>query len=87
MVVAPGNQTILVVDDDALALDGLMEVLQNHGYQVRQAHDGREALDAAKNPPAPSLILLDLSMPVMDGWEFLRQQRLELHLPYSSGGG
>ena len=80
----PGKQSIVVVDDDIPALDALTELLQTNGYQVRQAQNGRQALDAAKCPPPPALILLDLSMPVMDGWEFLRQQHLELsiaHIP------
>jgi PleD family two-component response regulator len=66
----PHAQSILVVDDDVSALDGLTELLETHGYQVRQAQNGQEALEAAKRSPALALILLDLSMPLMDGWGF-----------------
>jgi CheY-like chemotaxis protein len=63
----PDAQSLLVVDDDVFTLDGLTELLETHGYQVRQAQNGQEALEAAKRSPAPAFILLDLSMPVMDG--------------------
>jgi CheY-like chemotaxis protein len=80
----PGKQSILVVDDDIRALDALAELLKTSGYRVRQAQNGQEALEAAKSSSPPALILLDLSMPVMDGWEFMRRQRLEpsiAHIP------
>jgi CheY-like chemotaxis protein len=79
MTLALQNQSnaILVVEDDVRALDALTELLETSGYKVVQAQNGQEALEAAKCFPPPSLILLDLSMPVMDGWEFMRQQRLQ----------
>jgi putative two-component system response regulator len=67
-----------------LTVNGLMEAVESHGYQVRQAQDGQEALEAAKRSPLLALILVDLSMPMMDGWEFMRRQRLEpsiAHIP------
>ncbi|SRR5712691_655400 len=78
MTVALLNPTnsILVVEDDVRALDALTELLEASGYKVQKAQNGQEALVAAKGRP-PRMILLDLSMPVMDGWEFMRQQRLE----------
>src|SRR5438309_2274486 len=84
MNVMPGKQSILVVDDDIHALDALTELLETSGYRVRRAQNGQEALEAAKSRRPPTLILLDLSMPVMDGWEFMRRQRLEpsiAHIP------
>ena len=75
---APSSQSgsILVVEDDIGALDALTDLLEASGYSVQRAQNGREALVQAKGQP-PAMILLDLSMPVMDGWEFMRRQRLE----------
>ena len=68
--------SILVVEDDIGALDALTDLLEASGYSVQRAHNGQEALVQAKGQ-RPAMILLDLSMPVMDGWEFMRRQRLE----------
>jgi CheY-like chemotaxis protein len=78
MTVALHNQagSILVVEDDVRALEALTDLLESSGYAVKRAQNGQEALTQAKEQP-PGMILLDLSMPVMDGWEFMRQQRLE----------
>jgi CheY-like chemotaxis protein len=73
----PGDgRSILVVDDDADVRQVLDLALGLEGFQVVTAADGREALEKleAADPPV-SLILLDLMMPVMDGWEFRRRQR------------
>ena len=66
---------ILVVDDDADARARLRAVLQRDGWTVAEAGDGREALDIVAHAP-PQLILLDLTMPVMDGFAFLHELRL-----------
>jgi CheY-like chemotaxis protein len=68
---------VVVVEDDIRALDALTELLEASGYLVVRAQNGQEALEATRCSPPPRLILLDLSMPVMDGWEFLRHQRRE----------
>ena len=65
---------ILVVDDDPDILDALSEILEGEGYRVRRARNGREALERLE-PVPPQLILLDLMMPVMDGWEFANRLR------------
>jgi serine/threonine protein kinase len=70
----PARQ-VLVVDDDPAARDSLRKLLEREGYTVATAADGREALARLRAFPLPDLILLDLLMPVMDGWEFLREQR------------
>jgi two-component system, chemotaxis family, chemotaxis protein CheY len=65
---------ILVVEDDA-AIRGLVtEVLRDDGYEVREAANGVEAL-AALEGHEPDLIVLDLMMPVMDGWAFVEECR------------
>jgi CheY-like chemotaxis protein len=51
-----------------------MLLLEGEGYTVRSAPNGREALDLLASPPHPHLILLDLWMPVMSGWDFRRHQ-------------
>ncbi len=65
---------ILVVEDDGLVREAMSAVLQGEGYRVDAAENGREALDYLRADGRPDLILLDLMMPVMDGWEFRRQQ-------------
>ncbi len=71
---------ILLVDDDAALRSALAEVLEERGYEVACAGDGREALEALGRRPAPSVILLDLAMPVMDGWAFRAAQRRDPRL-------
>ncbi len=65
---------ILVVEDDE-AIRGLVtEVLRDDGYDVREAANGAEALEYVSGH-RPDLIVLDLMMPVMDGWKFRMEQR------------
>lgn len=54
-------------------LEAIIDFLSTIGYPVNSAHNGEEAIDRARQTH-PSLILLDMSMPVMDGWEFLRRR-------------
>src|SRR5262245_60004073 len=60
---------ILVVDDDPDILEALSEILEAEGYRMDRARHGQEALSRI-DQRRPDLILLDLMMPVMDGWEF-----------------
>jgi len=71
---APLSQRILVVDDDPDILEALVEILSAEGFDVDSARNGKEALDRLGARRA-DLILLDLMMPVMDGWEFAQQMR------------
>ncbi len=67
---------VLVVDDDDAIRDSLSMLLEDEGYPVATASNGREALDYLHRGSRPCLILLDLKMPVMNGKEFrLAQQR------------
>jgi len=70
------KKTVLLVEDDCDLRDALQLVLKRKGYRVTCAGNGQEALDTMRSPeaPSPSLILLDLMMPVMDGWEFRAEQ-------------
>jgi CheY-like chemotaxis protein len=61
---------VLLVDDDTAIRSALSEVLQEEGFEVVSAPNGLVALDQLRAGPAPSAIVLDLMMPVMDGWDF-----------------
>ncbi|WP_257458549.1 response regulator [Archangium lipolyticum] len=65
---------MLVVDDDPDILEALSEILEAEGFEIRRARNGKEALERLE-PDPPQLILLDLMMPVMDGWEFAQRMR------------
>lgn len=73
--VGPSNASILVVEDDQPTRELLCHSLQGMGYAPSAAVNGRSGLDWLASHPVPSLILLDLMMPEMDGFEFLRELR------------
>ena len=66
------GRPILVVDDDPNILDVVAELLDMEGYPVTTASNGAEALVKIDEAP-PSLVLLDMRMPVLDGWGFARE--------------
>jgi CheY-like chemotaxis protein len=68
------RKTVLVVDDDAAVRDGIVAFLEDEGYGALGVENGRRALEALETMEAPRLILLDLMMPVMDGWQFLAER-------------
>lgn len=63
---------ILLVEDEPDLLSVWADILENKGYTVATAADGREALDYLERQPRPALIFLDLSMPVINGVRFLQ---------------
>jgi CheY-like chemotaxis protein len=65
------GHTILVVDDDPSIRDSVRDLLTSEGFEVRTAEDGQDALEQLASMPAPCMILLDLRMPRLDGWQFL----------------
>ena len=67
---------VLLVDDDADERDAIASFLELEGAEVAVAGDGEEALSALQADPSRCLILLDLQMPGMNGWEFRRRQLL-----------
>lgn len=71
------TKTVMVVEDDPTAREGLKALLEGEGYTVACAADGREALDHLRHVGLPALILLDLVMGGMDGWQFRREQGLD----------
>ena len=70
------HDTVLVVDDDTSILDTVSSILTGEGYYVVSAATGEEAL-AAVARKQPALILLDMRMPVMDGWAVARALRAQ----------
>lgn len=63
---------ILLVEDNEMNLDMLSRRLQKKGYEVIIAMDGEEGVAKAKSE-LPALILMDMSLPVVDGWEATRR--------------
>jgi len=71
---------VLVVDDDRDIRELLVAVLSDDGYEAQGARNGREALEVLERWPA-DLIVLDLMMPVMDGWTFAERMRERWSIP------
>lgn len=65
------KKKILIVEDDTIIRDALTEFLANEGYETSTATNGKEAIDAAAKFN-PDLIIMDMFMPVMDGWDATR---------------
>jgi CheY-like chemotaxis protein len=66
--------TVFVVEDDVDTRDMLGRFLELEGFQVELASNGKQALERLQSGVHPCVILLDLMMPVMDGWQFRRHQ-------------
>lgn len=64
--------SVLLVEDDDFIRQEISEALQDEGYTVNTAAHGKEALAILAEGNKPSVVLLDLMMPVMNGWEFLK---------------
>jgi CheY-like chemotaxis protein len=73
--VTPAAPSIMIVEDDRDTREMLERFLQLEGFDVRTAANGEAALAALRREGAPSVILLDLMMPVMNGWQFREAQR------------
>jgi len=74
---------VMLVDDDADVRESVTEVLEDEGYTLATARNGREAIELLRSPASttmPCLILLDLMMPVMNGLEFRREQMRDAEL-------
>ncbi len=70
----PDKPRILVVEDDLSTREALSMLLSAEGYGVSTAADGVAALEQLRDGQRPGLILLDLMMPLMDGWQFRHEQ-------------
>lgn len=67
-------RSVLVVDDNDDLAEALCEALSVEGFQVRVAHDGADAFAKLARGPLPDVIVLDLGMPHMTGWQFRELQ-------------
>jgi len=67
---------VIVVDDDEDVREALGDLLRLRGYSVTMAANGREALELLHRCDPPCVILLDLVMPVMDGWQLISQLQM-----------
>ena len=68
-----GGNWLLVVDDDEASRQLVVDGLKASGYQARGVSDGVDALVMIEREGLPRLVVLDLSMPHMNGWEFLEE--------------
>jgi len=74
---SPPCQNILIAEDNDDIRETIEETLKNEGYRVYAEKNGKDALAKLKSLKGPTLVLLDLMMPVMNGWEFLDAQKTE----------
>src|SRR5262245_10967205 len=74
------HKSVLIIEDDVSIRATMREALELLGYEAQVAQNGREALEILSKDYRPCLILLDLMMPVMDGWEFRRAQEQDPRL-------
>lgn len=75
--------TVLVVEDNDMNRDLFVRLLRAHGFGVLEAKDGREAIEKTRDR-RPAVVLMDLRMPVMDGWEAARELKADestAHIP------
>jgi two-component system cell cycle response regulator DivK len=76
MATDPAQPLVLVVDDFDDSREMLAEYLTLSGFRVTEAANGQEALDRAREQ-IPDVVLMDLSLPVIDGWEATRQLKAD----------
>ena len=77
------DKQVMIVDDEFGIRDALTMLLEDEGYAVSSASNGQEALQQLREDPArplPCVILLDLMMPIMDGWQFKAVQEQDPRL-------
>jgi len=70
---APHPKRVLVVDDERDLVEAMRIVLESEGFGVETASNGQEALTALRGGEPPELVLLDMMMPVMNGWQLLSE--------------
>jgi CheY-like chemotaxis protein len=77
---AASRGVLLLIEDDTALRDATSELLEDEGFSVVTAIDGRDALDLLRAGLRPSVIVLDLMMPRMDGWDFRHIQMADQRL-------
>src|SRR4051812_18932093 len=78
--VGEASQSVLIVDDDVAVVESLRDFLEDEGFEVVTAAEGRAALQHLRRGLRPCVILLDLMMPRMNGWEFRHEQLQDANL-------
>lgn len=78
---APQQSSILIVDDEQSFREVLQSVLSGHGYQTAEAVDGRDAIEKLDSI-RPDLVLLDIALPELDGWDVIRHIKASRHLKH-----
>ncbi len=68
---------VLIVEDDPDIRDSLQHFLELHGYPVRTASHGKEGLEQLERSPRPSVVVLDMTMPIMDGHRLLTARKAD----------
>jgi CheY-like chemotaxis protein len=77
-MILPSQNYILVIEDDQFIRELMREILEAEGYNVATATDGQDALNQLKNTEVlPFLIMLDLMMPIKDGFTFRKEQQAD----------
>ena len=71
----PAGELVMVVEDGPEIRESLRAVLESEGYRVMVAANGREALDLLERGARPAIMLVDLMMPVLSGWELIEEVR------------
>lgn len=64
------QKQVLIVEDEKDILFSLKEFLELKGYEVQTAENGAQAMDNLEKHPLPDIIILDMKMPIMNGWQF-----------------
>lgn len=72
--------SILIIDDDEDIREALRDILERAGYQIATAAHGADAMSQLRAGERPGVIVLDLMMPVMDGYEFVAEKRKDPEL-------
>lgn len=78
--VMPGKQTVLIVDDEVNICELIRLYVEKEGYHAVIANDGQDAIDKSKSL-SPDIILLDIMLPVKDGWQVCREIRATSNVP------
>lgn len=71
------DASVMIIEDCVSVREPLAALLRFKGYVVVETENGRDALKKLRALPLPSLVLLDLMMPVMDGWSFLKEKEAD----------
>lgn len=77
------HKRVLIVEDNSAIREMLKLGLEIEDYEVLEAVDGLDALKVLKTVPLPDLILLDMLMPRMNGWEFVSEIKKDFNDPIS----